>query len=453
MNFKIYCTIEALTLLLLVLISPVGYCFEYDTVWSLYQQAVKKDPLIKAAEARLKASHQEKPLARSQLMPHLQAEIGQGYYAKNITGMGPEGIKKDYWGDNYGVRLVQPIFNGQACVSLKMAKSIISAQKAQYIFAKQELIKRLSIAYLDLLDAKSALQVARDRVKLDERILERAKTFLRVGTGDIVSVKEAEARLDAAKAGVINAKNLVSIKKSDLSIVAHTNVNEILDIREFTPRLPDPNNPDAWIKAALDNRPILKEAGHKLVLANQKIEHARRARWPRVDFEAAASYANGLFLPDVIYREAHGVFKLTFPFYLGGAITANTRKAQQEALAAEHNLRHLEDVVTLETKSAYLTLKDSVALIDAASKALESARVSMEATTKGYEVGTRNIIDVLDITDKYLVRRQQYLHSLYNHLKARILLKKATGTLGEADLKALEGLLMRNTGRKDPGNG
>ncbi len=454
MNFKYFCTIEVLFFLLItILTSPVGYCLEYDTIWSLYQEAVKKDPLVKEAEARLKAYREEKPLARSQLMPHFQAEIGQGYYDKNITGIGPEGIKKDYWGDNYGVRLVQPIFNGQAYVSLEMAKSLISAQQAQVIFAKQELIKRVAIAYLDLLDAQSALRVAKDRVRLDSKILDRARAFLKVGTGDIVSVKEAEARLDAAKAAVIRAKNLVAVKKTNLAIVTHCPVTRILDIRKFEPKFPEPNIPDTWIKAALENRPILKEASHKLAFANKKIEHERRARWPRVDLEAVANYANGQFLPDVIYREAHGVFKITFPLYLGGSISANTRKAQEEAVAARHKLERLQDIVTLETKSAFLTLQDSVALIDAASKAMESAKVSMNATSKGYEVGTRNVIDVLDITDKYLVRKQQYLHSLYNHLKARILLKKASGILGETDLKALESLLDRNSGGEDPDNG
>ena len=425
----------------LISLSSINLCLASDTVWSLYQKAVEKDPLLKEAQAELKASVAERPLAKSQLMPKLEAQIGQGYYDKNISGIGPSDIKKDYWGDNYGVRLIQPIFNGQAYVSLKMAESLISAQQAQVILAKQELIRKVAIAYLNLLDAQADLVVAKERVKLDARILSRAKTFLKVGTGDIVSVKEAEARLDAARAEVLNAMNLVSIKRTDLSVAAHTEVADIVDVRPFTPLHPEPDDPDAWIKAALENQPILKEAKQKLLLATQKIEHERRARWPRIDLEGVASYANGQFLPDVIYREAHGVFKFTFPLYLGGSIGARTKQAEKKALAARHRFDRLKDIVTLDTQRAFLKLKDSVAQIHAAEKAMESARVSMKATNKGYEVGTRDVIDVLDMTDKYLTRRSQFYRALYNHLKARILLKSASGTLTETDLKALDGLL------------
>ena len=428
-------------------------CYGFDSVWGLYTNAVKKDPLVLEAEAKLKASFAEKPLARSQLMPHLEASMGQGYYDKNISGIGPRDIKKDYWGDNYGARLIQPIFNGQAYVSLKMAQSLISAQEAQLLFAKQELIRRVAIAYLDLLDAKAQLKAAEDRVRLDRKVLDRARTFLKVGTGDIVSVKEAEARLDSAKAAVIRARNLVSVKRTNLSIVTHTQVGDILDVRRFRPVPPDPDDPHKWIQAALDNQPILKEASKRLLLATQKVEHEKRARWPRIDLEAMADYANGQFLPDVIYREAHGVFKFTFPLYLGGSIGAKVQRAQEEAVAARHRLDHFRDVVTLQTKNAFSRLKDSVALVKAATLALESAKVSMDATNKGYEVGTRDVIDVLDQTDKYIFRKKQYFHALYNHLKARILLKSASGTIGEADLKSLEGMLKRQPEEKDSKNG
>ncbi len=440
-----------LTLVILIFLVPLPASFALDTLWSLYQEAVKKDPLLKEAQAQLKASLQEKPLARSQLLPRLEAQIGQGYYDKNITGIGPKGIKKDYWGDNYGARLVQPIFNGQAYVSLKMAESIISAQEAQVIYARQDLIKRVALAYIDLLDAKSLLRVAKDRLRLDSKIVERAKDFLKVGTGDIVSVREAEARLDSAKAGIVKAKNLVTIKRTNLSVITKTSVGKVADINRFIPLLPDPDDKNAWIKAALDNQPILKKAQKRLVFAKQSIEHERRARWPRADLEVVADYANGQFLPDVIYREAHGVFKITFPFYLGGAIGARTRRAEEEAIAAKHRLEQIEDRVTIQTTNAFSRLKDSVALINAAKKALESARVSMDATNKGYEVGTRDVIDVLDMTDKYLVAKQRYLHSLYDHLRARILLKSASGTISERDLKSIEALLVAD-GQKGEGS-
>ncbi len=415
--------------------------FGAEDLLTLYKRAVETDPLLKKALSDLEASKAQKPLARSLLLPKLEAGMGQGYYNKNITGIRPDEIQKGYWGDNYSARLIQPIFDGQAWVSLKMAKSMVGISEAQVLFAKQDLIKRVAMAYFDLLDAKALLRAQKERVKLDKKILDRARVALRAGTGDIVSLKEAKARFDASRARLVSFKNLVEIKRENLSITCHSPIGDIKDVRSFKVIGPEPNDVNQWIMVALDNQPILHKAQKELELSREKLEHEKRARWPRIDLEAQADYANGLFLPDVIYREAHTVFKFTFPLYLGGSIEARTDIAQSKLISSRHKLEHLKDVITLKTKQAFLRLRDSIAIVNASKEAMESARVSMDATTKGYEIGTRNVIDALDMTDKYILNKMKYNRAIYDHLKARVMLKTAAGIITERDITSLNGLL------------
>jgi len=438
--------------LLFSIISMVAVpsCYSAEDLISIFKKARDSDPALKAALSDLEASKAERPLAMSKLLPQLTALAGIGRYRKNISGIGPDNIDKGFWGDGYSATLIQPIFDGQAYISLKMAESMIQTQEEEVLAVSQDLMARVCIAYFDLLDAMAQMSVAKDNLRLSKKIYDQATAFLKTGTGDIVSVKEAKARWDASKTGLIRAENRVSVARENLSILVHGPVGDILDVKPFNPVGPKPDDITAWVKAALDNQPRLREAKLKIKLADQEIDYNKRKRWPRVDLEAQASYTDGSFLPDVIYRDVHGMVVLSIPFYLGGSIGAKTRQAAARAASARHGYQKSCDEITFETKRAFLRLKDSISQLEAAKQAMESAKISMEATNRGYEIGTRNVVDAVNMTDRYLLARRSYLNALYAHIIARIELKKVSGLLTIKDLESVNNLLQNSKDGYEP---
>ncbi len=415
-----------------------------DDLISIFKKAQETDPALKAALADLEASKAERPLAMSKLLPQFTALAGIGRYRKDISGIQPEEIDKGFWGDEYSAMLVQPIFDGQAYVSLKMARDQVQTQEAEVLAVSQDLMARVCSAYFELLDAKAQETLARDNVGFARKIYDQAESFLNAGTGDIVSVKEARARLDGARARLIKARDRVSVAREHLSILIHEEVGDIVDVRPFKPVGPDPDDVSKWVQAALDNQPRLKEARLKVKIANQEIDYNKRERWPRLNLKGEASYSKGGFLPDVIYRDVHGMVELSIPFYLGGSISAKTDRATAKALAAKHGMERMKDEIIFGTKRAFLHLKDSIAHLEAARQAMESARISMEATNKGYEIGTRNVVDAVNMTDRYVANRTAFLNALYYHLLARVELKRITGLMTIKDLESLNSLLNKN---------
>ncbi len=428
---------------------PVAPCLGADDLLDIFEKAQATDPALKAALSDLEASRAERPLAMSRLLPQLTALAGIGRYRKNISGMASGHIDKDFWGESYSATLVQPIFNGQAYVSLDMAENMIQTQETEVLAVSQDLMARVCAAYFGLLDARAGQAVAEDNVRLSHKIYDQAESFLKAGTGDIVSVKEARARLDAARARLIRARDMVAVAEENLSTLIHEKVGDILDVRPFTPMGPEPDDMSAWVDAALSNQPRLKEARLKVILASQEIDYQKRERWPRLNLEAQASYTDGSFLPDVIYRDVHGMVVLSIPFYLGGSIGAKTERAAAKAVSARHNLQHTSDEITFRTKRAFLHLKDSISHLEAAKQALESARVSMDATNRGYEIGTRNVIDAVNMTDRYIIQKHAYMTALYSHILARISLKNAAGLLTIRDLESVNSLLKKAGSEND----
>ncbi len=438
-----------LWVLIMGLLVSSPYVSWAEDLLTLYKSAAKDNPGINAARARYKASLSLKPLARAGLLPSLTGGAGVVRYDKRVSNMGPVEIDDSYWGDSYTVTLVQPILNFQAWTGLDVAEKQIVAAKAQVLAAEQDLIYQVSASYFQVLLKKSQVELARKRLELFSSTLERARTALEIGSGDIVSVREAEAARDRAKTMLISAETELQVAREELKTLVKREFGTLSDLGKVEPRGPEPAAPSSWIQAAMASQPLLSVARNRYEASRSRIEYERRARWPRVDFKAEASYSDGSFLPDVIYRDLHGGLFISMPFYLGGSIGARTSMAQAEAQAARHDMEQVQDRIRFETRKAYLSLQDSVSRLRSAEAALRSAKTSFDATSEGLAAGTRTVIDLLSVTEGYIQADNEYRRARYDHVMARMALKKAAGTLDLQDLMAVNSLLLKKGGEKD----
>ncbi|WP_158006492.1 TolC family protein, partial [Acidithiobacillus thiooxidans] len=148
--------------------------------------------------------------------------------------------------------------------------------------------------------------------------------------------------------------------------------------------------------------------------------------------------------PGLVMNQAGVSLNLSVPLYEGGNISASVQKAQAQTVASVDHVANVRDDVTLNTQTAFLNLKNSVAQLKAAKETVDSAKLSLEGTRKGYEVGTRSIIDLLHTATDYVRAEQDYNVAFYNQVIARVQLKAASGQINMADLQAINALLVRN---------
>ncbi len=78
-----------------------------------------------------------------------------------------------------------------------------------------------------------------------------------------------------------------------------------------------------------------------------------------------------------------------------------------------------------------------VVRVQARLKAIASSESALEATETGYEVGTRNIVDVLQAQNRLYASQFDYADSRYNYVNNLMLLKRTAGTLESEDLQDL----------------
>jgi outer membrane protein len=406
-----------------------------------YHHAEESSPRIAQAEARWQAEQFSKDIARSALAPQLTAAGSIGQNSLDLTGFGASDIDDSYNPSSYSVTLTQPLIDGAAWSSLQASRSTAESVEAGLLAVQQDLILQTADAYFAVLRAEALERTVLSRLTLLQKISERAEGERRAGTGDLIAVEEARARLDGAQAERLSARNGVELARRALERLTHQPVEPLADLETLDPQGPIPADIDEWAQSAENNQPLLEQARKMLQASRYKISAASRGNWPVVSLSAQYLRSDGSFIPDMEREESLVGVGVSWPLFQGGAVRASRARAEALAQANEYSLEALQDSVRLETQQAFLTLENSAAQLIATRRALQSAATALKATQKGSEIGSRSVVDVLDSEQRHAAAESDYTLALYQQVLARMQLKASAGVLSEQDVNAINDLL------------
>lgn len=432
---------SAFLLLILFMMALNGVPSMAEDLQAAYQQAASSSPLIAQARAQLDADLAGKPLARAALLPHVNADASGGLNTAHVTGFGAQTISTGYHSDIFSASLTESIFNGQAFTAMQQSDSRIRASEAALAYAQQVVALEVTQAYFGVLQAQANQRVAQQQMDLLQSIDKQTRASLQVGSGDIITVQEVQAQLDTARADLITANNAVTVAKNQLERLTHQPVEALQDITTLQPTGPQPDTIDPWLASALKNQPLLQQAQATLKVSEQQVQYAKRARWPTLTLSGIGQHAAGMLVPPVAIDQIGASLNLSIPIYEGGSTRAGIHQAEALSKASRANVVNIQDQIKLETQTAFQDLEDSVAQFQATQQSVTSAKVSMDGTRKGYEIGSRSIIDLLTATTNYAAAQRNYYLALYTQLVARTQLKSAAGVLTPVDIEAINTLL------------
>ena len=91
-----------------------------------------------------------------------------------------------------------------------------------------------------------------------------------------------------------------------------------------------------------------------------------------------------------------------------------------------------------------------IAQVGALKQAVESNRVSLQATEAGYEVGTKTAIDVLTAREQLVQAQTNYAQAKYGYLNNIVALRLAAGNLDRATIEQINGWLVAARRRLPP---
>ncbi len=439
---------------------------EADSLRDIYELALQNDAQLKAEEAAYLARRETESLGRAGLLPQVSTAYSYKNSDGDTDGFGPtfggQGISiiesttnKDIDTDGYVISLKQPLFDLSAWFTFQSGKEVTREAEATFAANQQNLIVRVVEAYLLVLRAQDNLAASQAQERAFERQLEQTQQRFEVGLIAITDVYEAQAARDLSQVSRIADENNVQVAMERLSILTGQPQHNLNILKEnFEIRPPDPLDRAAWVDFSLANNFQLQAARYRQEAARQnakanQMEHAPKvtAGYEYSDYEVSGSVttkpeSDFTSPPDSNLDESAWQVTLSLPLYSGGAISANRRKTAQEYNAAREELINLTRTTVTNSRSLHMTVLSDITRIAARKQSIISSKSSLDATQAGYEVGTRNVVDVLNAQNTLFQAERDYANSRYDYILNLMRLKEQAGLLSPEDVFRLDTYLV-----------
>ena len=430
--------------------SPVASATE--DLLSVYNLAVTEDPEFRAAQAARDAALELVPQSRAGLLPRLDivGDVTRDRFdPRNSTTTGLFGTTETSTSyatnETYSLELRQALYQRARMMQLEQAGQDVAKAEATYTAAEQDLIVRVAEQYFQLLAAGDNLEFVASNKAAIAVALEQAKNRYDVGLAAPTDLYEAQARHDIAVSEELEADKQLTDAREALFALTGSKVLEPADLGEDIPLvMPDPADPERWVSTAMEQSPVLSAATAAARAARKSIQLQQSGHYPTLDLVARYQYRDndfgGFGIPIQRNDSAVGV-QLTVPIYQGGLVTSRTREARQQYVQAREVQVSRQRETELLTRESYRGVAVGLSRIRALQQAILSNEKALEASRTGYEVGTRNITDVLDAQRELLRTRRDYAQARYDYLLNTLRLKRAVGSLAVADVEAINGML------------
>ena len=356
----------------------------------------------------------------------------------------------------YGVSLEQPLLDVSAWKNYQQGSRVARAAQAQLGTATQSLIIRTATAYFDALEAVDNYKTAIAEEKALASQLDQVKQRYEVGLTAITEVHEAQAAYDSVLAVRLQAEGELGIRFDALEVLTGRPYSQLAPLHEsFKAQEPQPAARESWVERAQANNYALKAAKFSAEAAHYNAQAQKAAHLPTIT--ASASYTDSEtdgenFNPEtgnientLFESESHEVsISLRVPLFNGGSVSARRRQAYQEYIEQKENYNQTKRNITQDARARHLSVVTSAATVRARAQAIVSNQSALDATQAGYDVGTRDFVDVLNAQRNLYRAQRDYFTAVYDHILNELRLQETAGTLDEEDVVALDQQLQQN---------
>ncbi len=422
---------------------------------TIYNKSVQNDPQLGAAQALYLSQTETVDQALAGLLPAANVGVSTADNRRTIplpdefvdtdpnspTFGQPLGERVDNFNTNgWQATLTQPIFRLDRWYRFQQSKNIEAQALAQFASDQQDLIVRVTESYLNILETQDALDSSNAERDAVGRQLEQVQQRFDVGLVAITDVLESTAAYDSSTVNVIETEGAQNVSFDPLLRLTGERVDVISSLStDFPVKPPEPMDVEAWVQTALEQNYSLIAAKEAVRTAERQIQIAKSGHLPTVDAQVAYSkFVNGgggFFGSEIEQRVL--TLQLNVPVFAGGGVRSVVRQSQFLLDQAQQNFDLTQRTVVENTRTLYTAINTDVARVRARLRGIESSQSALDATETGYEVGTRNIVDVLLAQQRLYLSQFQYASARYRYIRDTFRLKQVVGSLSPEDVYQL----------------
>lgn len=365
----------------------------------------------------------------SQTSSQVRADAGDGTTA-------PAGDDR-YNTVSLSLEATQALYDEVTRREVTQAANQIDQQVYLLAATEQQLLIDVASAYFDILRAYEILEARLAQERAIGRQLEQAGEQFEVGLIAITEVEEARATFDQSRADRIAAESNLQVAFEELEQLTGQRYASIEALGDSMPvDLPEPSSRDYWVEQAIERNPLVLAQQAGIDVARSGVAIARAGGLPTL--QAFGNYQYGdSDIDNTTGEDSSSQVGLSanLPIYTGGRTSASIRQGTYLLESSQYDFESQRRLSIQQVRSLYTQVSNDVETIEAREQAIVSNQSALEATRAGYEVGTRNIVDVLNAEQNLYNAIANYAEARYDYVLNLLTLRQQAGLL---DVESIE---------------
>lgn len=392
--------------------------------------ATEKNRIIIIASRNRDISFAETLIARSRLLPSIDASMSQTFLAYQPgafiepLGVRPRTSEKSFL--SYGINAYQTLYDFGANISQYEA-SKISHDVSQIDITRIRNIVALDfiITYFDLLETGKMILVAQKEVERLESHLKVAQSLYSEGVITKNDLLQAEVKLSDARQRLLTLKNMRAINASRINNILARPLYAEVQAVDVPTKVPDIIELQKAWDAAERDRSEIKIVDLELRILDLQETIKKSAYYPKLFAQGGYNFIENRYQ---IHEDNWSLlFGINLNLFSGGSTKAEVSKVRHRREQLSEQKRKLIDDIKLELEKSYLDMKNATEKIQVTKDATAQAEENLRINKIRYEEGIGTSTDVLDAITLLTTAEINYYRAVYELRRAHAGLMYAMG--------------------------
>ncbi len=407
------------------------------------QWAFKESSQLKTAQEAIQGAEFKKKQAQTGFLPKLSTQYS--YYYTNSpqtvtipaqnNGLIPESTLTLGSQNNYAFYTIleQPVFTGLALTrTYELAKLGLDVSRIKFEQEKVTLAYKVKEAYWTILKSQKIRSVAEQTVLQITDHVRVAKDFYAVGLIPLNDLLKSQVQLADAQQNLVRAENSVLLALANFNTLLRFPLEKETKIQDLLKYNPFGDSLETCQAEALQKRPEIKETETQLEIARKNIQLAQSEYYPQVVLQSRyikqgdTPAVSGSLFVQADNWDVTAALKWTFWEWGRTHYLVQEKITQREQV--KEALTQIKDLIRLEVKEAYLSLREAEKNIGVAEKTIEQAEENFRISQVRYREQVTTSLEVLDAQTLLAQAKNNAYQALYAYNLAQSRLTRAIGS-------------------------
>ncbi|WP_324700994.1 TolC family outer membrane protein (plasmid) [Pantoea agglomerans] len=386
----------------------------------------------------------------------MTSEADQQKYWQGMAGMLPTLTLEGNWdrqeqpdkkyqsgvtNHSYDLSVRQPLFDMSKYAGWRKGVAIANTAEAQSKKAEEKLLNAISNAYFSVLYQQEVLQAEKAASHNFKQQQQKLQAGILNGQNTRTELDEAKANYALAQAKEIEASSQLLLAGEAFRRLSGVSPDTVEPVNfqclnaspyaSLTDAINASQQRNTEIKIALfqndqADADVLAADGAHMPVVSLYAKYGKN--WSRNDNDDNLLY-DAIFGTNSKSNNLQYGVNVSIPLFAGGSQISQSYEAAYRRQAAKYSTMEAQRKAATDTRSAWLSLTNGKALINAQKNAVESSREKVVSVQYGREMGFRTVNDELDAQQKYFSALKDQAEARFNYLNALINLAQSTGSL------------------------